>query len=160
MAHDKQSPFTVSRKAVIDKRRQMIAQLRLRGMTQREIVEKLPALEIINRKTNRPYSLGIINKDLQVIHEQWRTEAVQDIAEHVARVLAELREVKRAAWSEKAFGDILRAIEKECKILGIDSPDKQIILNAELEEFLSMLPEEHQNAIRKLIIANLGGGGA
>jgi len=102
-----------------------------------------------------------MNNDIKAIREDWRKRAAQDMAEHVARILAELTEVKRAAWAEKGYGDILRAIEKECKILGVDSPEKQIVIEGDLEAFLSRLPEEYQNAIRKLIVADfVGGGGA
>lgn len=151
-----------SNQAIIDERRWHVASLILRGRTQREVEQELPELTppIVNPKNGKPYALGTINADVKAIREQWRAEAVRDIAEHKARILAELGEVKRAAWTEKDFSNILRALEKEVRIMGIDSPDKQIILNAELEEFLNLLPEENQNAVRKLIIANLGGGGA
>jgi len=145
-----------SRKALIDKRRQYVASLRLQGKTQREIEAELPGLGVINPKTSKGFTLAIINSDLKAIREEWRAEAVQDIAEHVARVLAELREVKRAAWSEKAFGDILRAIEKECKILGIDSPDKQIVVEATVEQVIGLLPETWQKEIRDAIAAASG----
>jgi len=159
MPHGKQSPFTVSKQAVIDERRRHVASMRLRGMTQREIEENLPRLKIINAETGKPYSLGTINSDLQAIRQQWRDSATQDMAEHVARIIAELTEIKRAAWAEKSYGDILRAIEKECKILGIDSPDKQIVIEGDLEILLSRLPEEYQNAVRSLILTDFVGGG-
>jgi len=151
--------LNTSKSAILDKRRRRVAALRLRGLTQREIVNGLSEADMLNPKTGRPYSVATVNHDLKVIQEGWREEATQDIAEHVARILAELHEVKRAAWSEKAFGDILRAIEKECKILGIDSPDKQIIIEGDLETFLSRLPEEYQDAVRKLIISDFVGSG-
>lgn len=119
---NKQSPHTVSRQAVVDERRRNIASLRLRGMTQREIEQNLPRLKIVNPRKGKPWSLGTINKDLQAIHEEWVKEATRAIAEHKANLLAELRELKRAAWAEKDYQAILRAIDKECKILGVEAP--------------------------------------
>jgi len=151
-----------SNQANIDERRRCVASLVLRGRTQREVEQELPKLTppIVNPKTGQPYALGTINADVKAIREDWRRRAAEDIGEHVARIVAELTEVKRAAWAEKSYGDILRAIEKECKILGVDSPDKQIVIEGDLETFLSRLPEDYQNAIRKLIIADFAGGRA
>ncbi len=155
----KQSPHTVAKQAVIDERRRNVASLRLRGFTQREIVDNLPRLKIVNPETGDPYSLGTINGDIKAIREDWRRRAAEDMGEHIARILAELSEVKRAAWAEKDFGSSLRAIEKEAKILGADSPDKQIVIEGDLETFLSRLPEEYQIAIRNLILTDFVGGG-
>lgn len=152
MAHDRQSPHTVGRKAVVDERRRHVASMRLRGMTQREIVENLPRLHIVNARTGRPYSLGIVNADLQAIHEDWRRRAAQDMADHVARILAELTEVKRAAWAEKDFNAIMRAIEKEVRIIGADSPEKQVVIEATIEQVIGLLPEEWQRVIRDAIV--------
>ena len=120
----KQSPHTVSRQSVVDERRRTIASLRLRGMTQREIETNLPTLKIVNPRTGQRWSLGTINKDLQAIHQEWVKEATLAIGEHKANLLAELRELKRAAWEARDFQAILRAIDKECKILGVEAPTK------------------------------------
>jgi hypothetical protein len=138
----------------------------LRGMSQREVERNLPRLKsdvsggpMVNPDTGQPWSLGTINGDIRAIRKQWRESATQDMAEHVARILAELSEVKRAAWADKDFNAILRAIEKEAKLLGADSPEKQIIIEGDLEKFLSRLPEEYQVAIRNLILTDFVGGG-
>ena len=151
--------LNTSNQAIIDERRRHVASMRLRGMTQREIEGNLPRLKIVNPKGGKPYSLGTVNADIKAIREDWRKRAAADMAEHVARLVAELSEVKRAAWAEKDFGNILRAIEKEAKLLGADSPDKQIVIEGDLETFLSRLPEEFQIAIRNLILTDFVGGG-
>ena len=154
-----QNPITVSRSVVVALRRRQVAALRLRGLTEREIAQALAEKGHVNPKTGRAWSQATINTDIKAIREDWRKEATQDIAEHIARILAELSEVKRSAWVEKDYQAILRAIEKEAKILGVDSPDKQIVIEGDLETFLSRLPEEYQIAIRNLILTDFVGGG-
>jgi len=153
--------------AVIDERRRHVASMVLRGMSQREVETHLPRLKsdvsggpMINPDTGQPWSLGTVNSDIRAVRGDWRKRAAEDMAVHVARILAELTEVKRAAWAEKDFNAILRAIEKEAKIIGADSPEKQIIVEGDLEAFLSTLPEENQLAIRRLIFTQFGGSGA
>jgi hypothetical protein len=88
---------TASQQA-LEYRRERVAQLRLRGLTQRAIVAQLEQEGLVNPETNEPYSLGIVNLDLQVLARQWRGEARKATARHKSQVLAELREVRRAAW--------------------------------------------------------------
>jgi len=154
-----QSPDTVSKSARVALRRREVAALRLQGFTEREIASELAAKGFVNPKTGKAWTQATINGDLKAIREDWRARAAQDIAEHIARILAELSEVKRSAWVEKDYQAILRAIEKEAKILGVDSPDKQIVIEGDLETFLSRLPEEYQIAIRNLILTDFVGGG-
>ncbi len=154
-----QSPQTVSRSVLVALRRRQVAGMRLRGLTEREIVQGLAQQGFLNPRNGKPWSQATVNTDITAIREDWRRRAAEDMGEHIARILAELSEVKRAAWAEKDFGSILRAIEKEAKILGADSPDKQIVIEGDLEMFLSRLPEEYQNAVRTLILTDFVGGG-
>lgn len=154
-----QSPHTVSHKVLVALRRRQVASLRLRGYTEREIADELANEGMLNPRTGMPWTQQTMNNDLKAIREDWRKRAAEDIAEHIARILAELSEVKRSAWAEKDYQAILRAIEKEAKILGVDSPDKQIVIEGDLETFLSRLPEEYQIAIRNLILTDFVGGG-
>lgn len=113
-----------SHQAIVDNRRRLVASLRLRGATQREIVNQLAISGNLNHKTGNPWSLNTINLDLQAIAAEWRAEAQRDIAEHKARQLAELTEVKRSAWSSKDLDVVLKAIKQESDILGTNEPSK------------------------------------
>jgi hypothetical protein len=108
--------------AVIDHRRRQVARMRLRGMTQREIVDGLIKLKIVNPDTKQPYSLGTINADLQALDREWLKQAQGETVEYKARTLAELREVKRQGWSDKDMGIVLRALKQETELLGLDAP--------------------------------------
>ena len=107
-------------------RRRLVAQLLLRGYTQREIRDALArpvrAGGLRNPQTGKPYSLGTINADVQHLRERWREEAAADIAEHKARHVAELGEVKRTAWKQKDLRTVLKALDQEAKVLALNAP--------------------------------------
>jgi hypothetical protein len=107
---------------MIDYRRQQVAQLRLRGCTQREIVEELASSTVRNHETGEPWSLSTINRDLEVLESEWREQASQAIQAHRARLLAELREVRRIAWSKGNLDVVLRGIKQETDLLGVAVP--------------------------------------
>lgn len=107
-----------SRQAIIDNRRRQVAVLRLRGMTQREIIDTLENGKVVNPDTGKPWSLGIINSDLKALDAEWRAEAAKAIDEHKARQLAELNEVRRAAWAVKDLATVLKVLKQEVDILG------------------------------------------
>lgn len=101
----------------IEHRREVVASLRLRGKTFREIAEEL-------RGQGFKSSPATVKRDMDAIHANWRESAVADIAEHKARQLAELAETKRQAWADGNLSALLRAIEIEVRILGTDEPIK------------------------------------
>jgi hypothetical protein len=78
-------------------------------------------------------SLSTIHKDLQAIQEDWRSHARQDIATHKARQLAELNELRRAAWQAKDYRLALSVLREEIALLGTDAPVK-ILWQQELKE--------------------------
>ena len=103
--------------AIEAKRLELVAALRLRGRTQREIQQAL-AGQMLNPATNEPYSLGTINGDIKRLEKQWRKAAADTIEEHKARQVAEIAEVKRQAWNDKDTATVLRALDLEANILG------------------------------------------
>lgn len=120
-----------SNQAHIDRRRRWVARLRLRGMTQREIVDRLPLIEeggyttgILNPRTLKPYALGTVNSDLKAMAKLWREAAAQDIKVHKARQMAELAEVRRAAWAKGHLTSVLRGLLQEAKLLGLNEPEE------------------------------------
>jgi len=109
-----------SKKTVIKHRREAVAKLRLRGLTQREIVDKLTREGLVNPETGQSYSIGTINADVQTLETEWRKQASADTAALKGRTLAELHEVKRAAWEENQLTTVLRAIDQEVHLMGLD----------------------------------------
>ena len=117
-------------------RRARVAQLVLRVLTAREIVVALASGDnpIINAKTGAPWSLGTVADDLKALKAEWNRRAAEAYDEHRARQLAEVAELKRAAWSSRRYETVLRCLEREAKLLGLDAParDTQVALNLDV----------------------------
>ena len=114
-------PLNTSRNAIIDERRRHVANLRLRGATQREIVDTLERNGVRNPATGKPYSLGIINSDLKALESEWKEEAAADIAEHKSKEYAEIQELKRAAWKAGNLAEVRQCLALEIKLLGTEA---------------------------------------
>lgn len=112
--------LNASGQAAADHRRRMVASFRLRGLTQREIVEALVGEGCLNPKTGEAWSLGIVNRDLQALSDAWKREAAGQTAELKARNLAELRELRRMAWEDKKHYAILQGLKQEAELLGLE----------------------------------------
>lgn len=118
--------------ALIAERRRLVAQMRLRGLSVREIhagFEKMardPAANhiVTNPETRGIWSIGTIHADLKELEAEWREDAVRDIAAHKAQLHAELQHVKAQAWQDKDTTNVLRAIEQQRKLLGADAPQQ------------------------------------
>lgn len=107
-----------SHDTIIANRRERVARLRLRGLTQRDIVEALSRAGTVDPETQQPCSLTTINRDLKAIEADWRAAATQSTEARKAAQLAELAEVKRAAWAKDDHVTVLKAIAQEVDITG------------------------------------------
>lgn len=108
--------------ALIDRRRRKVAELVAQRFTQREIEDRLAQEGFINPDTGEPFSLGTVNADIKVLRLAWQRDAKQAIGTHRAEMLAEIQEVKRAAWGDKNLAIILKAIETQAALLGLNRP--------------------------------------
>jgi hypothetical protein len=144
-----------SKKMVVEKRRRFVASLRLRGMTQREIESALPAHGVFNPKTGKPWTLGMINRDLKAIEAQWREDAARDISELKAKQLAEIGEVKLEAWKKGAIKNVLAALDREMKLTGTAASEKlELTVTAEMERIITALIENLEGeALEKALAA-------
>lgn len=106
---------TGKHKSTMEHRRHLVARLRLRGLTVREIADELAEQGIQCNKST-------VSRDLQAIETDWRKSSMRDIAEHKAAQIAELREVRRDCWKYRDYRGIMRSLELEVRILGTDSP--------------------------------------
>jgi hypothetical protein len=107
---------------MIAHRRAHVAQLRLRGATEREIVAALAQSTVRNHETGEAWSLATISRDVQALEAEWRESAALAIEVHRARLLAELRELRRAAWAKNDLDLVLRGIKHEAELLGAAVP--------------------------------------
>jgi hypothetical protein len=108
---------------VTAKRRELVASLRLRGHTEREIVEVIAKKsEYRNPVTGKAWTNGTIHNDLVALRQEWRAESMRDIATHKAQQLAEIREARKKAWEKTNLLMVARFLEMEIKLLGTDAP--------------------------------------
>jgi len=122
MPKRKAAPF-----AVMELRRERVARLLLRNLTQREIVLALAEDEnyrVLNPQTGAPFSLGTINKDIQTLKQVWQTRAFRTYDEYLSENLAKLDEVERQAWATGNLPVVLAVIEKRSRLIGLDAPQK------------------------------------
>jgi hypothetical protein len=109
---------------LIEARRERVAALRLRGLTEREIVAALEQQGFINNETGKAYTQGSIHSDLKALQKQWLANAAQDIAVHKANQIAEIHELRRRNWAKDDLPEVRNCLILEAKILGTPAPEK------------------------------------
>jgi hypothetical protein len=109
---------------VMAHRQRRVADLRARGYSVREIAEVLAEEGDINPGTGKPWDHATIGRDAQLLLEGWKREAARDTASHQAQHLADLRAVRKAAWGAGELHAILRALQQESALLGLNAPQK------------------------------------
>lgn len=117
-------PRNNSTKMGIERRRRAVAALRLRHLTQREIVDALAKQGFRNPNTEKPYELGTVNSDLKALEAEWRASALGDITQHKGNHVAELTEVRRKAWQDNKLFYVLKSLEQEARVLGLEATEK------------------------------------
>lgn len=109
-------------------RREAVAALRLRKLSARKIVI---ALQKMNPPVLKPngtaYQRTTILGDIRALEDEWKANASRDMATIGAGILAEIEEVKAAAWAKGDLGTVMKAIERQSKMLGVDAPVRREI---------------------------------
>jgi hypothetical protein len=104
-----------------------IEQLLVKGVIR--LAEVMHALEVSGKKsphTNEPWPKATVWREMEAIRARW-VQSTQDIEAHYASTLAEIEELRRGAWNDKNGVDrsaILAALDRKCKLLGLDRPMK------------------------------------
>jgi hypothetical protein len=114
-------------------RRARVSSLRARGLTHEEIYHQLAAQFIngnpnpsymVNTETHEPFDRSTITRDLKWLRDENIKCALASAEEHRANQLAEVRELKRAAWAGKRYETVLACLAREAKLLGLDMPER------------------------------------
>ena len=119
---------TQCEKAEIALRRREVARAKLRGVeSSYEIVKWFAENDppIVNPHTKEPWDDSTIRRDLVFLSKEWKAEAARDTDAHKARLLEEIREAKREAWQQKDMTVLVALINREAKLMGLDSPEKR-----------------------------------
>ena len=119
-----------------DRRRQLVASLLVRNprITRRQIQEML-AVEpskggMRNPSTGKPYSLGIIHKDVGDVLAEWQQLRLKDAGEWISHTLAGYEELEMQAWRDGNLAEVRRVLGERRKLLGIDEPEKHDVTTA------------------------------
>ena len=99
-------------------RRERVASLRARGLTQREIVEALAKEKFLNPETNEAWGLATVCRDLKQLRKRQEKIADMAIEQHLARQMSDVLELKRVAWHTGDLKSVAKAIEIEMKLTG------------------------------------------
>lgn len=118
--------------ATVALRRRQVAQLRARLLTLDEIHGAMADMAargrnvaaVVNPGTGAPWSRSQIAKDLRWVEAQWEEDAREAGARYRGRILAELEEVKRRAWSKDNLRLVILANEKIAALLGLNAPHR------------------------------------
>jgi hypothetical protein len=105
-----------------DERRRRVEYLKIRGLTNREIVKALEEEGYMNPGTMQPYGRDAINKDVLWLRGEWAKRHEKVIKKHISRQLAEIHELKRAAWAADDFAEVRHCLKREAELLGLDAP--------------------------------------
>src|SRR4051812_2467045 len=107
--------LSTAQRTTILHRREMVAQLRLRGLSERAIAKMMAESKegaYLNPETGEPWSSSTIHLDIVALEKDWRENALRDITSIKGEHLAELVEVKRAGWAAKDLDVVLKALKQ------------------------------------------------
>lgn len=115
----KRGRYTPADKDIIEKRREMVASLRLRGMSTRAIAAALRQRAEFDGLTHET-----VAADLRKLKAQWREHYTADTGDHATRMLAEYQEAKRQAWKDGDLNALARYHKLEGDLLGVNAPPR------------------------------------
>jgi len=119
-------------------------------MSAEETQAFLSEKEVINPITKQPFALSTISNDIKDIEERWMDEMMNNISHHRSRVLAELRETKSAAWKAGQLSIVLRAIDQEVQLLGLNELERMGIEIA-LANLFRGFPKEIADQLKEIL---------
>lgn len=131
-----------SKKDNIEQRREIVARLRLRGMSLREIATELEKQGIVSPITGRAFDHTLIKNDIDALKALWRESAGVSTDEHAVREFMELQELKRLAWSQKDGKLAVSALGLEMKLLGTMKQPEGLVINIQVVNQLVALIEQ------------------
>lgn len=122
---DPHTKYWANKPEVVAHRREIVARLRIRGLSMREIVAALSRpgdSQLLNPNSGEPFTLDTVKADCHSLDKEWRARTAREIDEHKAHVFITLQEVKRRGWQDGDMNVVLRALKQEAELLGLDAP--------------------------------------
>lgn len=163
MATNKRNNVNTSRALIIEDRRRNVAALRRRRLTMRQIVKALADAGHTNPYTGKPWGLTVIKSDIDHIIQEAKAEAIRDISEHRAEILADYHELLRLAWADRRYEDARKVLRDIREMLGTDAPQVIVFeqMQQQMEHALTALEMEfmHEPATLERALTALMGAG-
>ena len=125
MGRTNQTRKNVRYGALVDNRRAKVTELLVKGNTQNQIWEEMSADEDYrNPSTGKPWTIGPIGDDIKYVRDQWRKIAQLHYDIHIGRLMGQIRAVRKTAWAQNELPLVLKTLEQEIKLLGLDKASK------------------------------------
>lgn len=123
---------------VIEKRREIIATLLVRGLTQAEVLQQMSKQHkqlpdgsikpnptyLPNPKTGDPYDKSTISRDVKAIRREWQKVRERSVEQWLDQEVAVLLEARRIAWANKDYVEIRQNVLAMAKLLGLNEPQR------------------------------------
>jgi hypothetical protein len=123
---------------VIEKRREVIATLLARGLTQVEILEQMSKehrqlpdgsikknpMYLPNPKTGEPYDKSTISRDVKAIRLEWKKVRERSVEQWLDQEVAVLLEARRLAWGQRDYVEVRQNVLAMAKVLGLNEPQR------------------------------------
>jgi hypothetical protein len=148
-------------KEALEFRRYMVSTFHLRGLILREIASQMEKLYhrddpsnpyyhkkgLIDWRTGKAWNKNTISRDIKLLVERYKADALRNIYERKAELRAEIREVRKTGWQNKDMKIVLQGIRQESDLYGLDSAigtiDRPLVVE-------NMTPEQIQRRLEEL----------
>lgn len=157
---------------VREKRREVVQREALRGKSTRQIeatfaraARKRPVeaeqFGMVNPDTGKAWDHTTIARDLTYLERQWRAAAREERERHKARQLAELRELRKAAWQADDFSEVRLCLRLEVDLMGTKEMEETIGATVDVKDLSDdQLEQLASGESLRNVLASSGGGGA
>lgn len=124
MGRTNQTRKNVRYGALQDNRRARVAELLVKGNTLNQIWEEMDTDEDYRNPKGKPWGITAISNDVKYIREQWQKIAQLHYDVHISRLMGQIRAVRKTAWAQNELPLVLKTLEQEIKLLGLDKASK------------------------------------
>ena len=125
MGRPNQTRKNVRYGAMQDNRRARVAELLVKGNTVNQTWEEMSADDDYrNPQTGKAWGIKAISADIKFVREQWQKIAQLHYDIHIGRLMGQIRAVRKTAWARDELPLVLKTLEQEIKLLGLDKASK------------------------------------
>jgi len=110
--------------ALQDNRRARVTELLVKGNTLNQIWEEMDADPDYRNLRGKSWGITAISNDVKYVREQWQKIAQLHYDIHIGRLMGQIRQVRKTAWARDELPLVLKTLEQEIKLLGLDKASK------------------------------------